>query len=756
MKSSFYICKNLGEVKQLVDFCKKTKYASYDFETNGVGIYNNSFKPTILSITPQVGISFIVPLFHFETITYCDEGYNPLRALKLIAKEVMLDPSIVKMGWNIKFDNQIWLKYGITPRGTLLDGMLMKYLLDEERPNDLKSMVRKYLPDFADYEKEDNIDKIPWDKKPLIPLSKYAGLDTDSTFRLCMFFEKKLWDTNLYYLLRNLYMPASLMLTEVEAKGLYLDREFNNKLLTEYSSKIEEAREIIYKLPKLRKLQQRFTQSNIDAYIEGLQKEIDEMDPTDSKNLTKISNREKKIANIRAGVFETSKEKELLRPLNINSIKDLPYILYLEAGFGFPILERTDGGKPSTSEDTLAKLRLSIKKPDSPKAIFLDRLLEVRGLEKMYKTYILGWSEKVQDDNALHGRFQLHGTVSGRLSSSEPNLQQVPKTSVDPNIKRQLIAPQGQLYLAMDFSQAELRIMAHLSGDKTYLDAFANDQDPHLAIAAKKYNFSYEEAERIYSDENHPEHKSWKTRRKQAKQIAFGLIYGIEKFLLAEKLSDPKEGLIVSPDEAQNMKDEFFAEHPKIKDFMKSQEKKLIKQGYIQSLFGNKRRLPQIYSEDASEASYAIRLSVNQPCQNAASHMTLFGAVLNYWDIKTGKFPPMDLRCLVHDACYFNTKPEYINSWTIWKLWQTFKNPKTKRYFGFEISDVEMSMDFSVGRSMAEELPFIPGYDYNKMLSPDFNPEEYMKEYHSLPKVNIKDYPLEYKDKFLSYKKLWK
>lgn len=340
-------------------------------------------------------------------------------------------------------------------------------------------------------------------------------------------------------------------------------------------------------------------------------------------------------------------------------------------------------------------------------------------------------------------------------NSQEPNMQQIPKTSVDPNIKKQLVASPGTLYFVMDFSQAELRIMAHLSGDEAYLKAFREGQDPHLAIAAMKYGVSYEEAEKIYENEDHPDHKLWKIRRKQAKQIAFGLIYGIQAKLLSVKLSDPKSGLIVTPQEAQQMQDEFFEEHPKIKKYMKKQEKILKKQGYITSLFGTKRRLPEVYSDDNAEAAYAIRLAVNFPCQCAASHMTQFGCILNYWDMKQGNFPPMNEVATVHDAAYYNVDPHYINVYTVWKMWDTFRNPKTKEYFNFSIDDVDMSMDFSIGRTMAEELPFIPGYDYNKMLQPDFDVDAYMKEHKEYIGVNIRDYPKLYPELFEKGKQ-WK
>lgn len=887
MRSSYYIVKSLEEVKKVIQSCKETGYCCFDYETNAQPLYMHTFTPTLLSISFQAGSSVQIPLDHFERDKYTD-GFDWKKALQMVGKELFQNLKVTKIAWNAKFDDQINKKFGIQCKGTLLDGMLAKYILNEEKPNGLKEMVARYLPGFAGYQKENNLDKMDWDKKPLDLLSKYAGMDTDCTLRLTLFFEKKLIDLGMYNILRNLYMPASRLLTEVEANGLYLDRGFNQQLLAEYEPKIQAARDTIYSLPRVQKFNKIYIQGKVQAYLDQLQRELDELDPDNPKDKRKISSRETKIANIRAGIFITQKEQDLIKPINLNSNKDLPALMYSKEGLNLPIIAYTqqnykDTDKPSTAEDTLVELRLRIKKPDSPKAVFLDKLLELRGLEKMYKTYILGWSEKVQDDNCLHGRFLLNGTTSGRLScisgdsiiltnegeipirdleyasglglqamtqegfktithfiykgseemyevelesgktiqctldhkfitnqgtkslreiyplntskislmeyddnkfkevciskvtpvgvkgvydlsvegchqfvangilnhnSAEPNMQQIPKTSVDPNIKKQLIAKPGQLYLVMDFSQAELRIMAHLSKDETYLKAFRENKDPHLAIAAQKYGVPYDEAEKIYGDENHPDYKLWKTRRKQAKQIAFGLIYGIQSKLLSVKLSDPKAGLIVTPEEAQQMMDDYFAEHPRIKKFMGSQERLLYKQGYIKSLFGTKRRLPGIYSENNADVAYAIRLAVNFPCQCAASHMTLFGAILNYWDMKRGYFPSMDTRCLVHDAVYYNTDPKYINVYTIWKLWDTFRNPKTKEYFHFQIDDINMSMDFEIGRTMGEELPFIPGYDYSKMLQPDFSVEAYMEEYHKSKGLLIEDYPKHFPELF--------
>lgn len=750
METKYKIITNKQELKKLIQCCKQTGYASVDFETNAEPIYNKSFKPTILSVTFQPGFGCSIPLDHFETKKYTSSGWNWKKMLCKFGEEVIENPEVVKVAWNYKFDDQIFQKYNIYYRGVCLDGMLAKYLLNEEKPNDLKSMVRRYLPEYGDYEKQDKFDKIPWDKKEMEPLCHYGCQDTDYTLRLMLFFEKKLIDLGLYNTYRNLIMTASRVLTSVEKNGLYVDRAFNQELLDSYLPKIEAAKEAIYNLPKVKKFTKLYNQSKIEKYIAKLEEEIENLDPRVDKR--KIQSREQKIANIRAGVFTTKKELELIRPVSLGSSVDLPQLMYSEEGFNFEVIKKNDSGKPSTDEETLTNLRLTVKKPDSPKAVFLDSLLELRGLEKMYKTYIEGWHEKTQDDDRLHGRFLIHGTTSGRLSSAEPNAQQIPKTSVDPNIKKQLVAPKGTLYIASDFSQAELRIMAHLSGDETYLNAFNSGQDPHLAIAATKYHVPYEEALKIYEDENHPDHKIWKVRRKQAKQIAFGLIYGIGAKLLAVKLSDPKSGIIVTPEEAQKEMDIFFGQHPKLKTFLKKQEKFLRKNGYLVSLFGRKRRLPQIYSSDRGEEAYALRLALNFPCQSAASDMCLFGSILIYYLMRQGKLPPTKSVCLVHDANYQITKPENINTWSIYEMWQIYRNPLTKPYFGFQIDDLDMEMDFVIGRSMAEELPFIPGYDYRKMLEPDFSVEEYMEEHKKYKHIKIKEYPKIFKKEIKRYK----
>lgn len=361
METRYHIIRNKRELKKLIACCKATGYACCDYETNAEPIYNRGFKPTILSVSWMPGFGASIPLDHFETKDYTSPGWNWKKMLRKFGEEVIENYEITKVAWNWKFDDQINQKYHIYYRGTCLDGMLAKYLLNEEKPNDLKSMVRRYLPEYGNYEKQDAFDKIPWDKKELDPLCHYGCQDTDYTLRLMIFFEKKLIDLGLYSTFRNLIMSASRVLTSVEKNGLYLDREFNNQLLETYKPKIDAARQAIYDLPRVKKFEKKYNQEKIDKYIQSIEAELEELDYNDPKDKRKIVSREQKISNIKAGIFTTKKEQELIRPINLGSSVDLPALMYSEEGFHFEVIKNNESGKPSTDEETLTNLRLTVK-----------------------------------------------------------------------------------------------------------------------------------------------------------------------------------------------------------------------------------------------------------------------------------------------------------------------------------------------------------------------------------------------------------
>lgn len=744
MKTRYHIIKSYSELEKLVEACLKTGYASVDFETNAEPIYNDTFKPTILSVTFQPGSGISIPLQHFE----CSESHinkTWLEWLTYFGRNVIENPNVVKIAWNWKFDNQIFQRYNIYSRGTVIDGMLAKYLLNEERPNGLKDMVRRFLPEFSDYEKYDSFDSIPWSKKPLKKLCEYGCMDTDFTFRLSIFFESFLIKKGFYNLYRNLIMPASKVLQSAEKNGLPFDVELNVKLREKYNNLINEYNTKLRSIRTVQRYQNYIIKKRKEDYIETLESEIEEL--REEGKDRQVKTREQKLSRIITGEYTTKAELKLIEEVNFSSQKQMVDLLYnSNHGFKFPVIAYTvdkhkkPTNNPSTAEDTLIKLK------EHDKSGFIDTLLDLRGVQTINSTFIVGLGDLVQSDGGVHPTFLIHGTVSGRLSSRNPNGQNIPKTMVNPDVKLQFIPPKNQLFLSYDYSQAELRILAHLANESTMLEWFRTGKDIHLASACKKYHEDYNEIIKIYQDEQHPEYKLWKKRRKESKTINFGIVYEQSAGKLAESLSTPEEP--VSKEEGQQFLDEFFQTFPKIKRFIDRQHKFMEKHGYCVSLFGRRRRCPKVYSENYGEYLEALRQSTNAPVQSAASDMALFASVIVYGKVKKGELPPMKEVNTVHDSVYQFILPKYITPDTIYNIWDICRNPSTKEYFGFSIDDVDMSMDFTIGRNMAEELPYIPGYDYNKLLREDFDIDEYYREYNKFRDIPISDYPKKFKKYF--------
>lgn len=535
MKTKYHIIRSYTELKKLIDCCISTGYASVDWETNGLPLYVENFKPTILSVTWRPGYGASIPCEHFQAKNYVNSDWDWKYAINEFGRKIIENPNIVKVAWNWKFDNQIFYKYNIYYQGTVIDGMLAKYLLDEERPNGLKDMVRRFIPEFANYEKYDNFDSIPWDKKELEPLCKYGCMDTDSTLRLSLFFESKLIKLGFYPLYRNLMMAASRVLQSAEQYGMPFDVELNKQLKNKYDNLINEYESKLRGNHKFLRYERFLLEDRKTKYIEKLRLEIEELSKEDNKNRS-IENRESKISRVLAGEYQTNEEKKLLEPFNFKSVKQLIDLLFLnKKGFRLPILEYTVDNKtkkptnnPSTSENVLLQLK------DRDKSGFIDTLLNLRGIQTINSTFIYGLSDLVQDDGCVHPRFLLIGTTSGRLSSREPNGQNIPKTMVNPDVKLQFITPPGELFLTYDYSQAELRILAHLANEKTMLEWFRTGKDIHLASACKKYGEDYDKIKPIYDDEQHPDYKLWKKRRKNAKCINFGICFSGDTEILTE------------------------------------------------------------------------------------------------------------------------------------------------------------------------------------------------------------------------------
>jgi DNA polymerase-1 len=275
---------------------------------------------------------------------------------------------------------------------------------------------------------------------------------------------------------------------------------------------------------------------------------------------------------------------------NIGSPKQIQQILYEK--LGMPILAKTPKGQPSTSESVLEELALDHALP--------RLILEYRGLSKLKSTYTEKLPEQIiSKTGRVHTSYHQAVAATGRLSSSDPNLQNIPvRTEEGRCIRKAFIAPPGCSLLAADYSQIELRIMAHLSGDRGLLAAFARGEDIHKMTAVEVFG--------VRAEEVTPE------QRRAAKAINFGLIYGMSAFGLAKQLG-------INRSQAKDYVDRYFERYPGVRIYMDQTREKAREQGYVETIFNRRLYLPEINSRNAALRQYAERTAINAPMQGSAA-----------------------------------------------------------------------------------------------------------------------------------------
>jgi DNA polymerase-1 len=284
--------------------------------------------------------------------------------------------------------------------------------------------------------------------------------------------------------------------------------------------------------------------------------------------------------------------QEAGQPFNLGSPKQIGDILFNQKGL--PVVKKTPGGAPSTDEETLALLAL-----DHPIA---RAILDYRGMAKLKSTYTDKLPQMVHPQTGrLHTSYSQATAVTGRLSSAEPNLQNIPaRTAEGRRIREAFIAPPGHMLVSADYSQIELRIMAHLSDDAGLLRAFAEDRDIHTATAAEVFGVPLEEV--------------GKEQRRMAKVINFGLIYGMSAFGLASQLNLERAA-------AQAYIDRYFARYPGVADYMQRTREAARSQGYVETVFGRRLYLPEINAKNGQRRQGAERAAINAPMQGTAADL---------------------------------------------------------------------------------------------------------------------------------------
>ncbi|WP_318466180.1 DNA polymerase I [Photobacterium leiognathi] len=320
---------------------------------------------------------------------------------------------------------------------------------------------------------------------------------------------------------------------------------------------------------------------------------------------------------------------------NLSSPKQLQAILFEK--MGLPVLKKTPSGTPSTNEEVLQELALDYPLP--------KLILEYRGLAKLKSTYTDKLPKMVNPATGrVHTSYHQAVTATGRLSSSDPNLQNIPvRNEEGRRIRQAFVAQSGYKILAVDYSQIELRIMAHLSGDKALLDAFRHGKDIHAATAAEILGLDIEQ---VSSEQ-----------RRRAKAINFGLIYGMSAFGLAKQLD-------MGRNEAQDYMNVYFERYPGVLEYMESTRNTASEKGYVETLFGRRLYLPDIKSRNGLRRKAAERAAINAPMQGTAADIIKLAMIaVDNW---VQQQPQDEVRLLmqVHDELVFEVKESVLESVT--------------------------------------------------------------------------------------------
>ena len=489
-------------------------------------------------IADLVGISVAVEPGEAAYIPF---GHDYLGVPEQLSRELVLatlkplleDPSIKKVGQNLKYDMSIFAQHGIALQGIEFDTMLESYVLDSVATrHDMDSLAEKYLGEqtikFADVAGK-GVGQLTFNQIALEIAGPYAAEDADITLRL----HQVLWPqvsahTSLGKVFTDIELPLVPVLSRIERTGALVD----DTLL------FQQSQELALRLAEL----------------------------------------EREAWDLAGQEF------------NLASPKQLGDILFTK--LEIPILKKTAKGAPSTKEEVLQELALDYPLPKV--------LIEHRGLAKLKSTYTDKLPVMInRTTKRIHTSYNQSGTATGRLSSSDPNLQNIPVRNAEGRRVRQAFIPaEGSKMVAADYSQIELRIMAHLSEDPSLLAAFAAGQDIHRATAAEVFS-------------THPEQVTIDQRR-SAKAINFGLIYGMSAFGLAKQLN-------IGRKQAAEYIDTYFDRYPGVLNYMNSVRSTAAEAGYVETYFGRRLYLPEINSRNGMRRQAAERTAINAPMQGTAA-----------------------------------------------------------------------------------------------------------------------------------------
>ena len=568
--SSFETLKTVPHEYKLVENEEDLRNLYDYFRTNNFLVLDTETTSTSAIDAELVGLSFSVKEHEAFYVPISANREEALRIVNIF-KPLYEDPSILKIGQNLKYDLEVLRNYDIELKGQMWDTMIAHYLIQPELRHNMDYMAEVYL-----HYKTVHIDELigPRGKnqrsmRDLSPVDvyEYACEDADITLQLKNKLEPELKKHECENLFYQIEMPLMPVLAEMEMNGVCID----TNVLAETSSQ--------------------FTQ---------------------------------RMTDIEKRIYELAGEQ-----FNIASPKQVGDILFAK----MKIIEKpkkTKTGQFVTSEEVLQQLR--------HKHEIVGLILDHRGLKKLIGTYIDALPKLINPRTGhIHTSFNQTVTATGRLSSSDPNLQNIPIRGEDgKEIRKAFIPEPGCLFFSADYSQIELRVMAHLSNDENMIKVFREGKDLHAATAANIYKKSIDEVTR---DE-----------RTKSKRANFGIIYGITVFGLAERLDIPR-------DEAKMLIDGYFQTFPQVHDYMEQSKEIARQKGYVTTLFGRRRYLPDINSANSVVRGFAERNAINAPIQGTAADIIKVAMIHIFERFKTdGIKSKMILQ--VHDELNFSVLPE--------------------------------------------------------------------------------------------------
>ncbi|CUK08105.1 DNA polymerase I [Ruegeria denitrificans] len=609
--ASKYECvRDAGALQKWIDQTYERGWVAVDTETTGL---NEMIADLVgISLCVEAGEACYIPLIHRESATddlfgtdALAEGQMPLDEALTLLKPMLEDPSILKIGQNMKYDAKIFKRYGVdvTP---IDDTMLMSYAMHGgEHGHGMDTLSERYLSHTPIPIKPllgSGKSAITFDKVPIDEATAYAAEDADITLRLWKLFKPQLHQVQVTTVYETLERPLVPVLAEMEMHGIKVDRDVLSRMSNAFAQKMA-----------------------------GLEAEIHEL----------------------AG-----------ENFNVGSPAQLGEILFdkmsLEGG------KKGKTGKYSTGADILEDLATEHELP--------RRVLDWRQLSKLKSTYTDALQTHINPDTGrVHTSYSITGANTGRLASTDPNLQNIPvRTEEGRRIREAFIAEPGNVLVSLDYSQIELRILAHIADISALKQAFSDGLDIHAMTASEMFD--------VPLDEMTPD------IRRQAKAINFGVIYGISGFGLARNLRIPRA-------EAQGFIDRYFERFPGIRRYMDDTVAFAKEHGYVQTLFGRKIHTPEINAK-GPHAGFSRRAAINAPIQGTAADV-IRRAMVRMPDAINGL--PAKMLLQVHDELLFEVAEDAVDQVidVARDVMEGASDPAVKL-------DVKLSVDAGQGANWAE------------------------------------------------------